>query len=185
MENIIEIITQIVGAVVNFPLRMVNRIPFISVMLYSYAISVLVVLGVAYLFLLYADSAKSFKGENANGVVGYSSLYKSKGVAKMVMAVCKILSIYMMLFTAYMFLLPVSTMGIDVVMENILIVIILFVAVFVMLIAQTRLYYIFDGNFSIKNAFLYRRSSAFFRKNSNLTSAQTFNLCTMHIFKVL
>ncbi len=152
MENVIGMITDIVGTVVKFPLRLVNRIPFISVMLYSMAIPVLAVCAIAYLVLLYFDSAKSFDIENSNTVGFSGKAYKSPVIAKIVKIVFYVASAYMMLCTIYLFLSPFSVCLADDMAENIFWIILLFAGVLLLLIKQAHLPVFID--LSVQNAYI-------------------------------
>ena len=134
MNNIIELITNIVGIIVRFPLRMVNRIPLIYVMLYSLAIPVVTVCGIAYLFLLYCDSAKTFTVENDNTKHFGGKRYKSPAIAKTLKIILNAVSIYMMLCTVYLFMAPLSSCSESGMTENIFWIVILLAAVLLMLV---------------------------------------------------
>ena len=156
MENIIEMITNIVGVIVRFPLRVVNRIPFLYVMLYSLAVPVVAVCGIAYLVLLYCD-LNNFTVGNDNTKHFSGTIYKTPAIAKTLKIVFNVASVYMMLCTALLFLAPLSDCSEGNMAGNIFWIVILLAAVLLMLAYQTNLcmYLPICSNMSRQKAYLY------------------------------
>ena len=155
MESIIQMITNIVRFIVKFPLGAVNRIPFISIMLYSLAVPVVAVCAIAYLVLFYCD-LNNFTVGNSNTKHFSGTIYKTPAMAKAVKIVFNVASVYMMLCTAYLFLAPLAECSEGNMAGNLLWIVLSLAAVLLMLSYQTRLcnFLPMCSNMTIQKAYL-------------------------------